>query len=80
MLRQRAATAAYLAGLQQQQSGAQNTLIVNARMHEKAPVLGCHESIDNVLREIFIGNENTPAFANLRDQMAIATENAQRNL
>ena len=52
--------------------GAQNALPINAMVLEEAIILGCQEGLDQLLRQLFVGDGNPPLVADRRDQLAIA--------
>ena len=69
-----------LAGVEdEQQDGPQRALVVDARMLEKAVVLGRQHRLDDHRRHVLQGNRRAP-FAELGDQPPVAAVDGQRNL
>jgi hypothetical protein len=80
LLRERAATARNLTTLQKAYQRPANTLVINARMLEEAPVLGGDKCPDDVIRQIIESNQNAAALPDFGYQIAITTEYSEWDL
>ncbi len=80
LLCQRTAAPADAAGNQESETSPENSLVIDAGVLKETAVFCGDESINHMLRDFIVSDEESTSLADFFNETAIPTENSQRNL